>query len=133
MTSKAIRRSASKQPSETTWRKLGITPLMRAARMGDLESCRQLLDSGASVDIADEAGWTALMGAAAEWHGRIVQLLLDHGANAASKSFDAGTALHAATACGHGGVVRQLLEAGADNTPWMRRSDPFDGASVGTR
>ena len=38
MTSKANRRSASKKPSETACEKLGITPLMRAARKGEMGS-----------------------------------------------------------------------------------------------
>lgn len=132
MTSKANRQIASKVSFETAWGKLGITPLMRAARLGDLDSCGQLLESGAEVDTADEAGWTALMGAAAEGHERIVQLLLDHGADAELESFDSATALHAATAYGHVGVVRQLLEAGADSTPRMRGRGPFDAGGTWT-
>ena len=127
MTSKANRRLASKEPSETAWEKLGITPLMRATRTGELESCRHLLESSAAVDTADEAGWTALMSAAAEGHERIVQLLLDHSADVASESYDSATALHAATASGHADVVGQLLGAGADSTRWMRGRGPFSG------
>ena len=88
MTSNADGQSASNDASEISWEKLGITPLMRAARAGD------------SVDTADEAGWTALMGAAAEGHEQIVQLLIDHGENVDAESFDTATALHAATANG---------------------------------
>lgn len=131
MTSKTDLQSASKEPSETAWEKLGITPLMRAARIGELESCQHLLDSGAEVDTTDEAGWTALMSAAAEGHERIVQLLLDHGADVDSESFDGATALHAATAYRHSGVVRQLLEAGVDHTPWMRGRGPSNGLTCG--
>ena len=100
MTSNAGGQSASNDASEISWEKLGITPLMRAARAGDLGPCGQLLNSGDSVDTADEAGWTARMGAAAEGHEQIVQLLIDHGENVDAESFETATALHAATANG---------------------------------
>ncbi|PKB65374.1 MAG: hypothetical protein BZY80_00515, partial [SAR202 cluster bacterium Io17-Chloro-G2] len=66
MVSKANRQSASRRFSEAHWKKLGITTLMRSAWAGDLDSCRKVLESGADVNATDEAGWTALMGAAAE-------------------------------------------------------------------
>ena len=76
--------------------KLGITPLMRAARSDGLDACRQLLESGAKIDAADNAGWTALMGAAAEGHEGIVQLLMDHGADVDAPSYDNARVVHAA-------------------------------------
>ena len=96
MTSKCNQKPASGDSSESSWEKLGITPLMRAARSGGLDACRQLLESGAKVDAADNAGWTALMGAAAEGHEGIVQLLMDHGADVDAPSYDNARVVHAA-------------------------------------
>jgi len=42
MTSNADGQSAPNDASETAWEQLGITPLMRAARSGDLDACVQL-------------------------------------------------------------------------------------------
>lgn len=92
MTSKCDQKPASGDSSESSWEKRGITPLMRAARSGGLDACRQLLESGAKVD----AGWTALMGAAAEGHEGIVQLLMDHGADVDAPSYDSARVVHAA-------------------------------------
>ena len=79
------------------------------------------------MDTADAAGWTALLGAAAEGHESIVQLLLDHGADADARSYDNASAMHAATAYGHAGTVRQLLAAGADGLSVMFGIGPFGG------
>ena len=42
----------------------GQTPLALAARYGHVEVCRELVDAGAGVDIADNDGWTPLIEAA---------------------------------------------------------------------
>jgi hypothetical protein len=127
MTSNADGQPASDGASGTNWEALGITPLMRAARSGDLDACAHLLGFGATVDTADDAGWTALMGASAEGHERIVQLLIGHGADLGAESFDTATALHAAIAYGHAVVVRLLLGAGAECISGMHGIGPFGG------
>ena len=56
---------------------LGSTPLSMAASMGHLETFRGLLKRGASVDIAENEGSTAL-----GVHEEIVRELQNHGAEA---------------------------------------------------
>ena len=133
MTSNADGQSAPNDASETAWEQLGITPLMRAARSGDLDACVQLLETSAAADAADDAGWTALMGAAVEGHESIVQPLMDHGANLDAQSYDNASAVHAATAYGHAGVVRLLLGAGADCLSGIYGWVPSAAVAGGTR
>jgi ankyrin repeat protein len=66
---------------------LGRTPLMIAARTGDVEAMRVLVGHGADVDARETLrGTTAMMWAADEGHEAAIQLLIDRGAdiNAAS-------------------------------------------------
>ena len=55
--------------------------LHAAARNGQLEMTRELLMRGASVDLQDSLGTTALMQAAAHGHPSILLLLLQHSTN----------------------------------------------------
>jgi hypothetical protein len=47
----------------------GRTPLIQAAREGDVEKVKFLIEYGASIDLGDKYGWTALIIAA--WNNRI--------------------------------------------------------------
>ena len=94
----------------------------RAARKGDVEKVRKLLDQGADVSDRGRFG-TPLHAAAAGGHAELVSFLLERGAdvNAPAKlgsesmlKGDHGTPLHAAAACGHAELVSFLLERGAD-------------------
>jgi hypothetical protein len=58
----------------------GQTALMWAARRGRTDVVKLLLDNGATVDVQNEHGQTALM-CAAENYPEIVELLLNSGAN----------------------------------------------------
>jgi ankyrin repeat protein len=73
----------------------GSTPLLFAARSGDLESARMLIAAGADVNDTAADGNTALVIAAHSGNGTLAALLLDKGAdpNAAPLGY---TALHAA-------------------------------------
>jgi len=105
----------------------GDTALMFAARAGDLESARLLVQAGADVNDQDAWGVSATVLAAHSGFGALVQLFLDHGADpdASAAGF---TALHEAIMRRDEGTIRTLLDYGADpNTPirvWtpMRRS-----------
>ena len=90
----------------------GFTPLLFAARQGDLASTRLLLAAGADVNDMAPAGTSALVVAAHSGHGELAALLLDHGAdaNAAGAGY---TPLHAAVLRGDAGLVHALLERGA--------------------
>jgi uncharacterized protein len=68
----------------------GLTPLLFAARIGDVESARILLDAGARVDDLADEGLTALGFATVRGHVPMALLLLERGANA--NAMDAGYA-----------------------------------------
>ena len=115
----------------------GSTPLLFAARSGDLESARQLVDAGADVHDTAPDGNTALVIAAHSGHGSLAAFLLDEGAepNAAPLGY---TALHAAVVRGNlldrnvrnadpgAGVslVRALLAHGADPDARLLKGTP---------
>lgn len=102
----------------------GETALMFAARTGNVEAVRVLLDHGAVVDQAQQHGQTALMWAAAEGHPGAIGLLLERGAdpNASSTPPERQerrppggmTALLFAARQGHLDAVKALLDGGAD-------------------
>ncbi|MEO6185581.1 MAG: ankyrin repeat domain-containing protein [Steroidobacteraceae bacterium] len=108
----------------------GATPLLRAAKGGDVEAVRLLLKYKADLRLANEAGVTALMAAAGSGHGanptrgryktdaqaaECVSLLIDAGADV--NEFvprSRATALHAAAAHGWNDTVKLLVARGAD-------------------
>ena len=59
----------------------GFTPLLFAARVGDLESARVLLAAGAKVNDASPEDGTALVIAAASGQEQLAQFLLENGAD----------------------------------------------------
>ena len=81
----------------------GDTALMFAARVGDPDSAKLLVDAGANVNDADAWGVTATVMAAHAGFADLVELLLDRGAdpNAADAGFHrAACRHHAAAAAG---------------------------------
>lgn len=91
--------------------------LTMAALSGQLEMVRAALHNGASVNLRDDKGSTALMDAAAMGHCQVVQLLLRHFADVDLQDTEAdATALILAAWKGHAECVRVLLDAGADVT-----------------
>jgi ankyrin repeat protein len=115
----------------------GSTPLLFAARSGDLESARLLIDAGADVNDTTADGNTALIIAAHSGNGTLAAFLLEKGAdpNAAPLGY---TALHAAVLRGSlsdraaknsdpgAGVnlVRALLARGADPNARVLKGTP---------
>ena len=109
----------------------GATPLLRAAKAGDVAAVRLLLEKGADVKLATKAGVTPLMIAAGlgtkeeDTTGRskteadtikTITLLLDAGPgiDVINAADNAGrTALHGAALQGYDQVVRFLAERGA--------------------
>jgi len=59
----------------------GLTALVFAAREGDLESAKLLVDAGADVNQTTEYGWTPLLTATNNRHYQLGKYLLEHGAN----------------------------------------------------
>jgi ankyrin repeat protein len=95
----------------------GDTPLLFAARSGDLASARLLVASGADVNEADAWGVSTVVLAAHSGFTALVEFLLERGAdpNAAAAGF---TALHAAIMRRDTRMAAALLLRGADaNAP----------------
>jgi|GEM_PF-3293281 len=88
-------------------------PLITAAKEGDLDGLRKLLESGVPIDIQDSSGRTALHVAAAFGHKNVVQHLLHQGAEVSSRDSSGSTPLLFAAWHGHGQIARLLLDSGA--------------------
>jgi ankyrin repeat protein len=101
----------------------GFTPLLFAARAGDLASAGRLLSAGAPVDDAASNGATALTLAAHSGQGSVARLLLERGANpnAAGAGY---TPLHAAVLRGDRELLAQLLGKGADPNARLTKGTP---------
>ena len=92
-----------------------ISPLISAARSGDVAKIRELATSGADLNAAGGVnGWTPLMHAVHTNQPGSVQALLDKGA---SVDLHAGgtTALIMASGYGYTDIVKILLEHGANS------------------
>ncbi|HVH26014.1 MAG TPA: ankyrin repeat domain-containing protein [Vicinamibacterales bacterium] len=59
----------------------GLTPLVFAARQGDIESAKVLLDAGANVNQVTEYGWSPLLVATNNRNYRLGAMLLERGAD----------------------------------------------------
>ena len=101
----------------------GFTPLLFAARHGDLESARVLLTAGADVNDTAADGNSALVTAAMSGHENLAAFLLAHGADpdAAGGGY---TALHAAVLRSQPALLRVLLTAGANPDAPLVRGTP---------
>ena len=98
------------------WAENGVhdmTTLMCACQTGCLPFVDLLLERGASVNLLDSDGCTALMHAAGFGHAAIVRRLLRAGAQINVRDYDGTTALTAAEESGHHDCVRILRDSGA--------------------
>ena len=107
----------------------GLTPLVFAAREGDLESTAILLEAGADVNQTTEYGWTPLLTAVNNRNYKLAALLLERGADPNLANKGGWTPLYLATDnrnieggdypvprpdADHLEIIRLLLERGAD-------------------
>ena len=101
----------------------GFTALHFAARQGDVDSARLLLDAGARIDATAADGSAPLALAAFSDQATVVKLLLERGAdpNAIGGGY---AALHAAVLRGNAEVVRALLAKGANPNLRLVRPTP---------
>lgn len=91
----------------------GLTILIIAAREGDHEAVKLLIDHGADVNAEQEEGRTALMMAAINGHLNVTKTLLSGGATIDAVDVEGSTALILASRCGNDEVVEALIEHGA--------------------
>jgi len=75
----------------------GLTPLAFAAREGDIESAKLLLDAGANVNQVTNYGWTPLLIATNNRHYKLAAYLVERGANVDLANKGAWTPLYLAT------------------------------------
>jgi ankyrin repeat protein len=107
----------------------GLTALVFAAREGDMESARALLDGGADVNQATSYGWTPLLTAVNNRNYRLAQMLIERGADVNKANNGGWTPLYLATDnrnieggdypvqkadIEHLEIIRLLLEKGAN-------------------
>ena len=73
----------------------GETPLMEAARRGNLATSQRLLSGGANPNVQEKnGGQTALMWAAEERHRDVVKVLIDAHADLYARTRKGFTVLH---------------------------------------
>ncbi len=88
--------------------------LITAARRGNVERVRTLLEQGADANARTEYGATALFFAADRGNIEVIRILLDHGADVnVTDTFYEANALTWAAMSDHADVVKLLLEKGA--------------------
>jgi ankyrin repeat protein len=75
----------------------GLTPLVFAAREGDLESAALLLNARADVNQVTEYGWTPLLTATNNRHYKLASMLIDWGADVNLANKGGWTPLYLAT------------------------------------
>jgi ankyrin repeat protein len=123
VTSEVTQRAGREELNYTVLRG-GSTPLLFAARSGDVESIRLLLAAGADVNDTLPNGTSALVLAAHSGHGPAASLLLAMGAdpNAADVGY---SALHAAVLRNDANLVRDLLTFKANPNAQITKGTPL--------
>ncbi|KAG0325529.1 hypothetical protein BG000_001773 [Podila horticola] len=92
----------------------GRTQLFKYTALGDLETCRLLIEAGAQVNDRDNAKWTPLHEACVTGHDKVAELLIQHHAEVNAQGGQQDTPLHDAAQNGHVDVVKLLLANGAN-------------------
>ena len=107
----------------------GLTPLVFAAREGDLESAKLLIEAGAPINQVTEYGWTPLLTAVNNRNYLLAKYLLEKGADPNIANKGGWTPLYLATDnrnieggdypvpkpdMDHLEIIKALLEKGAD-------------------
>lgn len=101
----------------------GTSALLFAARVGDVESAKMLLDAGADVNDKAPDGSSALVTATWGAHVPLVEMLLQRGAD--PNHAEAGqTAMHVAVLRENLPLVKTLLARGADVNARITRGTP---------
>jgi ankyrin repeat protein len=114
---------AKNAPYITDIQQGGYTPLLFAARVGDLPSAKLLVEARADVNVTAPYGTTALVVAAHGGHGEVAEFLLEKGAD--PNMDGAGyTALHIAIRRNDAKLVRALLARKANPEALLLKPTP---------
>jgi ankyrin repeat protein len=115
----------------------GLTPLVFAAREGDIESAKVLIEAGANVNQVTEYGWSPLLTATNNRNYKLGAMLMDHGADVNIANKGGWTPLYLATDnrnieggdypvlhadMDHLEYIRLLLEKGANPNAQIREN-----------
>ncbi len=104
--------------------------LQAAARTGDLEQVKKLVEGGADVNVRDKEGATPLLWSLAMSKREVATYLIAHGADVKA-SAGGVTPLHIAAALGMQDIAELLIAKGADvNAREDAGRTPLFGASV---
>ena len=92
---------------------VGSLALIVAARSGNLDVTKLLVEAGANIDFQQRWGHTALMTAAKNGHLDVVKFLMERGTNLFLKDKNGDTAIIIATENDHAEIATMLKQAGA--------------------
>ncbi|KAI6238281.1 SAM domain-containing protein [Aphelenchoides fujianensis] len=95
----------------------GMTALQIASACGHLNLVEELVGLGATVDLANQLGYTPFLHACREGHLHVVKFLKQHGADEKRKTGFGMSALGLASAGGHVEVMRFLSSLEVDMIP----------------
>jgi len=90
----------------------GTLPIIAASFNGHSDTIK-CLDGGATADLLDSKGLSALIAASSEGHVETVKILLEHGANVDLQNSSGQSALMIACGQGHIETAKILLHFGA--------------------
>ncbi|NBC66897.1 MAG: ankyrin repeat domain-containing protein [Bacteroidetes bacterium] len=102
------------QPDTQTSQSYSAEDLRNASLQGDLESVRQIVDSGVNIEEGDQLDRTPLMFASFNGHSEVVLFLIEQGADVQKQNSEGRTPLMFASSGPFPETVELLLENGAD-------------------